>query len=236
VILAPTLAAVGLLALVGVYLSPQLAKTAQIRGLRQQCRATRSLALTYDDGPGAELTPALLELLAAAGARATFFPTGRSAARNPGLLTRVATAGHEVGCHSQAHRHAWRSSPWQVLRDIDAGYRTLAPWVFPTGLYRPPYGKTTLATWWGSRRRDARLAWWTVDSGDTHAVLPEPTHVVELVRQAGGAVVLMHDFDRDLPNDVRRAAFVLRLTDMLLQAAPREGWHMRTLGELLKCS
>jgi peptidoglycan/xylan/chitin deacetylase (PgdA/CDA1 family) len=234
VILAPTLAAVGLLALVGVYLSPQLAKTAQIRALRQQCRATRSLALTYDDGPGAELTPALLELLAAAGARATFFPTGRSATRDPELLTRVAAAGHEVGCHSQDHLHAWRTAPWLILRDIDAGYRTLARWVSPAGLYRPPYGKTTLATWWRARRRHARLAWWTVDSGDTHAVLPTPQTIVEAVRRDGGGVVLMHDFDRDPPNDEPRETFVLELTEQLLKAARGEGWRVCRLGELLE--
>ena len=232
-ILAPILAAAGLLVLVGAYLSPQLAKMAQIRALRRQCRATRSLVLTYDDGPGDDLTPALLELLAAAGARATFFPTGGSATRNPGLLTRVAAAGHEVGCHSQGHRHAWRTSPLGILRDLDAGYRTLAPWVSPSGLYRPPYGKTTLVTWWAARRRHARLAWWTVDSGDTHAVLPSPQTIVEAVRRDGGGVVLLHDFDRDPLTRSVRHAHVLRTTELLLRHASAEGYRVCRLGEVL---
>ena len=234
-ILAPTLAGVGLLALVGVYLSPQLAKTAQIRALRRQCRATRSLVLTYDDGPGAELTPALLELLAAANARATFFPTGCSAARNPALLTHVAAAGHELGCHSQGHGHAWRTTPWRTVGDIDAGYRTLAPWVSPAGLYRPPHGKTTLATWWGARRRHARLAWWTVDSGDTHAVLPAPPTIVEAVRRDGGGVVLMHDFDRSPRTRAARHAHVLNTTAQLLELARTAGLVLHPLGELPRC-
>ncbi|MEW6252352.1 MAG: hypothetical protein AB1716_17070, partial [Planctomycetota bacterium] len=103
----------------------------------------------------------------------------------------------------------------------------------PRPLYRPPYGKLNLASWLALRRRGARLAWWTVDSGDTHRTLPDPAAVVERVRRAGGGVVLMHDFDRDPPNDVPRAAFVLRLTELLLQAAGREGWRVRPLGEIL---
>ena len=219
-ILEPTLAGAGLLALAGVYLSPHLDKLVQVRALRQRCRATRSLGLTYDDGPGTELTPALLELLAAAGARATFFPTGRSATRNPALLTRVAAAGHEVGCHSQAHRHAWHITPWQILLDIDAGYDTLVPWVSPAGLYRPPYGRMTLAVSWAIRRRQASLAWYTVDSGDTHAVLPAPQTIVEAVRRDGGGVVLMHDFDRSA--DPRRAP---RPRAEYHRTAPRIGPH-----------
>lgn len=110
VIGAPILAGLGLFALVGAYAWPQLARTAQFRALRKKCRATRSLVLTYDDGPGDELTPAPLGLLGAAGARATFFPTGRSATRNPELLSRVAAPrGPAVGCHSQNHLHVWRA-------------------------------------------------------------------------------------------------------------------------------
>ncbi len=43
------------------------------------------------------------------------------------------------------------------------------------------------------------------------------------------------DFDRDPPNDVARAGFVLRVTELLLQAARREGWGVQPLGELLRC-
>jgi len=234
--LASGLAAFSAALAAATYYGPCALRIAAVRRVRRLCRRTRSLVLTYDDGPGDELTPALLELLAAADARATFFPTGRSATSNSELLTRVATAGHEVGCHSQGHRHAWRTTPLRVLRDIDAGYRTLAPWVSPAGLYRPPYGKTTLATWWAVRRRHAGLAWWTVDSGDTHAVLPAPQTIVEAVRRDGGGVVLMHDFDRGSETRVARHAYVLKTTERLLELARAEGLHTPAFGELLRCT
>jgi len=214
---------VGAVALTSLYGAPCGLKLLQIRWLRQLCRKTRSLVLTYDDGPGPELTPRLLDLLARCDARATFFPTGRSATRNPELLTRVAAAGHEIGCHSQEHLHAWRTAPWRNVRDIDAGYQTLARWVPPSGLYRPPYGKASLATWWVVRRRRAAFAWWTVNSGDTHAVLPAPESVVEQVRRDGGGVVLMHDFDRDPATRAVRHAHVLRTTELLLDHTRHAG-------------
>lgn len=85
----------------------QMLEYAQIPTLRARCGIARYLSLTYNDGPGEELTPALLALLAAAHAGATFFPTGRSAARNRELLAQIATTGQEVGCHFLNHVHAW---------------------------------------------------------------------------------------------------------------------------------
>lgn len=216
------------------YIAPQILRYAGAWRLAEICRSKKTLVFTYDDGPGDELTPALLELLAAADTQATFFPTGRSATRNPELLTRVAAAGHEIGCHSQNHLNAWRSTPWRNIRDIDAGYQTLAHWVPHGGLFRPPNGKATLATWWAVRRRRATFAWWTIDSGDTHAELPAPESVVEQVRRAGGGIVLMHDFDRDQKSRAKRHAHVLNVTSKLLELARTEGLTVCSFGQLLQ--
>ena len=223
-----------ILTLTGAYLSPLGNRVAQIHALRKRCRKTHAIVLTYDDGPGDELTPTLLALLASENARASFFPTGRSAMRNPELLTQVAAAGHEVGSHSQNHIHAWRTTPWRNVNDIDAGYQTLSRWVPSSGLYRPPNGKATLATWWAVRRRRATFAWWTVDSGDTYPILPDPYSIVETVRREGGGVVLMHDFDRVRLTRDQRHAYVLNLTAQLLDMASKEGLIPCVLGQLLR--
>ena len=62
--------------------------------------AGRLIALTYDDGPNPEHTPALLEVLDRHGARATFFSIGRWAEREPALLREVHAAGHAIGNHT----------------------------------------------------------------------------------------------------------------------------------------
>ena len=215
-------------ALGGAWLSPHALRLLAERRLLQRCSDTHSLVLTYDDGPGPTLTRAILELLAVHGARATFLPLGRRAAEHPEVLDRVAAAGHEIGCHAAFHRNAWKVSPRAALEDISAGYAQLARWVRPDGLFRPPHGKLTLATWWALRRRGAPLAWWTHDSGDTADALPAPDTLVEAVRRAGGGVVLMHDFDRE----AERRGFVLSATERLLAMARQQGLSVHAYGEL----
>lgn len=213
------------------YLGPHLLKHSQVRALRDACRRTRSLVLTYDDGPGPTLTRRLLALLDRRGARATFFLLGTRAASASAIVEQVVAAGHEVACHSHAHLHAWRVAPWSAVRDIRLGYRTLARWVPPDGPFRPPYGKLTAFTWIALRARGVRPSWWTIDSGDTRPVPPSPEAICERLRQDGGGVVLMHDFDRTHDREAR-AEYVLRTTDLLLATAAREGLRVRTFRDL----
>lgn len=209
-----------------------LYKLISIRRLSRVCRDNGLLVLTYDDGPGASLTPRLLELLASQEASATFFVLGRRVAGREAVIDRILREGHEVGCHGQNHLNAWRTLPWRAVEDIDAGYRTLAPWLSLDATFRPPHGKSTLATWWRLNRRGARLSWWTIDSGDTHPTLPDPERIVEDVANKHGGVVLMHDFDREIDQS-QRAEFVFRTTDLLLRAARREGLKVCRYRDLL---
>jgi peptidoglycan/xylan/chitin deacetylase (PgdA/CDA1 family) len=206
------------------------AKRREIERLRRRCSALGVLALTYDDGPGPALTPRVLDLLAEHDARATFFALGRRAERAPELLDRVRDAGHELGCHGQDHVNAWRAAPWAPPRDIARGYRTLARWVAPDATFRPPHGKQTTVSRAAVRLRGAPVAWWTVDSGDTHATLPDPGHAAAQVVRDGGGVVLLHDHDEE--RDPARIEFVLTVTELLLRAATDRGWRVRALGDL----
>ena len=69
------------------------------------------MALTFDDGPHPQGTPAVLSALAAHGARATFFLVGEQVERRPALAREVHDAGHEVALHCHRHRNALRLTP-----------------------------------------------------------------------------------------------------------------------------
>jgi peptidoglycan/xylan/chitin deacetylase (PgdA/CDA1 family) len=204
------------------------------RRLARICADTRTLVLSYDDGPSPDLTPELLDLLASHRATATFFPQGARAETNPELLDRVLAEGHEIGCHTYDHVHAWKSGSKIAVRDMERGYEVLATWVPPSGPFRPPYGKMTVAMLQAVRARNARLAWWTTVSGDTHPFpLPPPARALDRLRRTGGGVVLMHDHHlRSSRDGERRAAHVLEMTTTLIEAAPGEGWRIRSLAEL----
>jgi len=216
----------------GPYYAPHAMRMIAVGRLRRTCARHRILVLTYDDGPGPELTRRVLALLADFGARATFFLLGRRVVEHPEVIDEVAAAGHEIGCHGYSHRHAWRSWPWEPAADVRRGYRTIERWVGANAPYRPPCGKLVLPMWWVLRRQRASLGWWTIDSGDTHATLPDPRAVVAAVRGAGGGVVLLHDFDRDRATRAARHAHVLNTTAGLLELARSEGLNVCTLGQL----
>ncbi len=148
---APEIAAGGLLAAGAWIAAPRALREVEVARLRRRCRDQRLLVLTYDDGPGAVITPRVLRALAAHEARATFFPIGRAAERAGDVLDEVRASGHEIGCHSYAHRDAWLSPPRAGVRDLEDGYEALRPWVEPDGLFRPPRGRSTPLT-----RRAAR--------------------------------------------------------------------------------
>jgi len=199
-----------------------------VHQLRMRCRQTRSLVLTFDDGPGASLTPQLLDLLRSRGVHATFFAVGRRATAAPALMAQIRREGHEVGCHSATHLHALRVDRRDALRDVEDGFALLAPWMDASAPYRPPYGKMTSEIARYLRSRHSPLAWWTAESGDIEDELPSPDHALAQVRRDGGGVVLMHDFDQSQ----QRAEFVLKSVTILLDGAEREGWTVRTLRAL----
>ena len=94
-------------------------------------------------------TEAVLELLDRHSARGTFFVLGWVAERHPALVRRIAQAGHEVACHSYAHRLVYSLTPEEfrvdTMRGVDAignaqGYRPI--------LYRAPSFSITKRSLW----------------------------------------------------------------------------------------
>jgi peptidoglycan/xylan/chitin deacetylase (PgdA/CDA1 family) len=201
-----------------------------MRAIRKKAAENRFLALTYDDGPSETVTPRLLDLLRQHEAVATFFILGRNAKQFPHIVDRIVQEGHDIGCHSDQHVNAWEASPWRAVADINAGYQSLSPWIRPNGMFRPPYGKMTLPTYWAIRRRGASVWWWTIDSGDAQEVLPNPRHVMENIHLQDGGIVLLHDIERSK----ERNTFVLETTSALLELAERESLRIVPLRQLCR--
>jgi len=222
----------GMMALVGgaSYLLPWVWRQFRMRKVRREIIGKRLLVLTYDDGPSGGVTPQLLDLLRDRKANATFFMLGQNAGQHPAIVDRAVREGHDVGCHSDRHLHAWKTLPWTAVGDIRAGYEQLSRWISPNAMFRAPYGKLTLPTYLELMRRGATVWWWTVDSGDTYETLPATAEIINRVREQGGGIVLMHDLDRS----PQRTDFVLELTAGLLDAAKRENFSVVPLREVCR--
>jgi peptidoglycan/xylan/chitin deacetylase (PgdA/CDA1 family) len=99
-------------------------------------------ALTIDDGPSPATTPALLDVLARHGARATFFLLGEEAARHPELVARIAGEGHELGNHTWRDEPTWTLPVPEFREKLRATQHTLAAHG-PVRWFRPGSGWPT---------------------------------------------------------------------------------------------
>lgn len=149
------------------------------------------IALSFDDGPDPESTPAVLDALARLGMRATFFVVGERAARHPELIARIVAEGHEIGNHSWDHPSLPELSAAAVAEQIARTRAALAP--HGQELLRPPYGDQSLTSHLLARRSGYRVVIWGVAAEDWRGDDAE-TLAGRIVSQAGaGAIVLLHD-------------------------------------------
>ncbi len=166
-----------------------------VRRLPVAAVARGFVAITVDDGPDPEVTPAVLDLLAAHRAHVTFFCIAEAARRHPALLRRIAAAGHSVQNHSDQHRHHFSlMGPRTMAREIADAQALLAdltgtaPIAFraPAGLRNPLLDPLL-------HRLNLHLVSWTRRGFDTRDANP---HRV-LARLAGGLaagdILLLHD-------------------------------------------
>jgi peptidoglycan/xylan/chitin deacetylase (PgdA/CDA1 family) len=164
-----------------------------------ECRTASGAgyALTFDDGPHAQGTAAVLETLAAAGAHATFFLVGEQLRRNPSLGGEIVAAGHAIGVHCDRHRNLLRMAPWQVRADIDRAQATIEDLTGRSpAIYRPPYGMLNASALRLARRRGWRTLLWS-EWGRDWERRATPTSIASLLTRGAseGSVLLLHDAD-----------------------------------------
>ncbi len=181
----------------------------------------RGYALTFDDGPHPQGTPAILEILAAAGVRATFFLVGEQIRRNPALAGEIVGAGHEIGLHCDRHRNLLRLAPWQVRADIARAQDTIETAAGRAiGLYRPPYGALSATALRLARAHGWRTLLWSHWGCDWQARATPASIAARVTAGAGeGSVLLLHDADDySAPDSWRRTVAALpRVLDTLSQ-------------------
>jgi peptidoglycan/xylan/chitin deacetylase (PgdA/CDA1 family) len=191
---------------------------------------TKTIALTFDDGPSAA-TPEILKILAQYGVSATFFQCGVNVLRAPELSLATRGAGHEIGNHSHTHpnfalkRPSFIADEFARAQDAIAACTGVAP-----SLMRAPYG----VRWFGFRAMQERLGlrgvMWTVIGRDWK--LPAPAIANRILSHVTrGAIVCLHDGrgtlkDPDARNTIEA---VRRIVPSLLE----NGYHFETVSRLL---
>lgn len=199
---------------------PPLAKALRIQST---LRGAAGIALTFDDGPHPEGTPAILEILARAGARATFFLVGEQVTRWPDVASAIADAGHEIASHGHKHVLQLRRMPGQLRDDLRRGADAIEE---ATGrvprYYRPPYGVFSSPGLAIAKREGCVPLLWS-RWGRDWAAHATPIGIARAVTKGlvGGDVVLLHDSDAySSEASWRKTALAL---PSIIEAAARTG-------------
>ena len=153
--------------------------------------------LTFDDGPDPQWTPRLLDALAQAGVRATFFVIGEAARRSPDLVRRTLAEGHGIGNHTWSHRHPWLMSERAARREVRDGAAAIAD---VTGrqaaLFRPPHGRVRRCMIEEAQHHGQSLVLWSRSAIDWGPFGHAGSISRRLDAIRPGDIVLMHDGQR----------------------------------------
>src|SRR5262249_12927397 len=140
---------------------PAIARALKID--RRALGLTDGVWLTFDDGPHAEATPQVLEILRAHDAHATFFLVGEQIRRTGSLADEISAAGHQIAVSAARHRSVLRMSRRWVADDLARAEETIKPTV---ALHRAPLGIYTGRALKEVHARGWRPLLWSRDGQD----------------------------------------------------------------------
>ena len=157
------------------------------------------IALTFDDGPHATRTLRVLQILADAGIKATFFQIGRNAAAHPEIARRVLAAGHTIGSHTFSHPNMSRLAEPHAEVEMESGDASvsaalgLKPGELP--FFRFPYGAKTPLEQSFVERHGNTTVFWNMDSQDWKIRDPHKLflNVLAELDRAKHGIILFHD-------------------------------------------
>jgi peptidoglycan/xylan/chitin deacetylase (PgdA/CDA1 family) len=177
--------------------APHVAALCRPLGIARRLEEPSTVWLTFDDGPHPQGTPAVLEALARAHARATFFLVGEQVERRPRLAAEIAAAGHAVAIHGHRHRLLLGVGPRALRDDLDRAHAAIAA---ATGAepdwHRAPYGVYSLAALPEVRRRGWVPLLWSAWGRDWRRRATAASVAAEATAGLrAGDVVLLHDAD-----------------------------------------
>ncbi|MFE9422550.1 polysaccharide deacetylase family protein [Kitasatospora sp. NPDC006697] len=190
-------------------------------------RETRSVALTFDDGPDPVFTAQVLDILARYDARATFFCVGHHVAAMPDLVRRIAAEGHELGNHSWSHPFLPDLTRDQLHEQLDRTTEAITRLTGePTTRFRPPYGSLSPEVLASLADHPSTLTMWDTDSLDWTRPGPDRITANVLTTVRPGSVVLLHEGAGDRTQTVQALPAIIEglltrdLTPVTVSALP----------------
>lgn len=203
--------------------------------LSTKIKKSECICFTFDDGPNAEATPKVLDLLNKANAKATFFVLGENVEKHPEIVKRIINEGHELAEHSYRHTHPWRCLPLKYTCDLIKGARSIEKFISPNELklFRPPYGKLNLITLIYIFITKKHFTFWDIDSKDYKQQDEQKIVDVVLGKLQPGSIILFHDNHRTPNNNIQVTVSALKL---ILESLQKLDLRLTTIKNALEKS
>lgn len=183
------------------------------------------IALSFDDGPSAEYTLKILQILKAHHVTATFFLIGENAQEQPQIVKQIVDEGHLVGNHTFYH-HNWfdlqsaKKMKTEMQQTHDLVHQLTGKQM---NWFRPPYGVTNPNVRKAVEAMGYRSIGWNVRSLDT--LIKDRVKLLERLKRMikPGSIILLHDTQK----------ITVDILSELIQYVKAEGYEIAGLDKLL---
>ena len=180
---------------------------------------TKSVYLTFDDGPTPKVTDWVLDKLDDYNARGTFFCLGRNVDAHPEILKEIVSRGHSVGNHTYSHMKGYSASNSRYMDDI-----RLADELIDSKLFRPPYGRILPRQVRAILPR-YKIIMWEVLSVDYNRKVSGDRVVKNVINNVrNGSIVVFHDSDKARKN-------LYHALPVVLEYLKENGYEMKRIDE-----
>lgn len=189
----------------------------------------KQVALTFDDGPDAIVTPKILDILKENEIKATFFLLGDRAEAHPEIARRIVEEGHAIGNHSWSHPNFKELSMDEAMKQVMDTQEELNDIIgYRPSLFRPPYGALDKDMEQAIQNKDLAIVNWSVDTMDWSGVPAQEIMRVIHNQLKPGGIILQHS-----ANGKNHLANTIEALTLLIPDLKNQGYSFVTVPDLL---
>lgn len=167
-------------------------------------RDSKTIYLSFDDGPHPEITPWVLEKLHTYKAKATFFCVGENIQKYPEVFKQLISEGHSFGNHTHNHLKGWKTDTFQYLENVAEAEAVISKFSEnkrPKKLFRPPYGKIKFSQIKQLKLLNYKIVMWDALSADFDAKISTETCFKNVIENSKpGSIIVFHDSEKASEN------------------------------------
>jgi peptidoglycan-N-acetylglucosamine deacetylase len=185
------------------------------------------VALTFDDGPTAEITPAILDILAKENARATFFIEGSGLEKNMDSGRQIVAAGHELGNHSYSHERMIFVSPSYVEYEVERTDALIREAGHQGPIYfRPPYSRKLFVLPYYLSKTGRTTVTCDIEADSNSKATADEIARATIEQTRPGSIILLHVM-------YQSRAESLKAVPKIIDELRSKGYEFVTVSELL---